>query len=539
MSVTDGESEKIMEGTLEGSTVFSNEMEVQEFLKQPDGEVGSIPPSVGNQSCPPAAAEPLAPFAPGKSEQTQVNRQDKTLPISPAPSPAIKDDEKLSSVGEGALENRNSLSEELSQAELDSYQSEMQEIITAPPSWLFRWGMFVLFTILLLILGASAVIKYPDIVRTELKVSSVDAPKPVVARISGKLVKLLVLDNQMVKKGDALAFLESTGDHKRVLTALTQLKQVRNSLLINDVSLLTASYLNDPALVELGELQSSYQTFYQSYLTYIAAVSNGFYLKKKRYFQDDLKNILRQRQNLQAQRQLHLKEYELAKQEYEMHKHLYEQKVEARMELKREEAKLLASALPLQQTEAALVNNEISYSAKEKEITELNNQIDVAKSSFLQALNNQISEIENWKSKYVLSASQSGKVTFLSILQENQFVSNNQEVFYINPGNTNFFGVIYIPQYNIGKVRRGQEVLIKLKGFPYEEFGILRGKLASVADIPYKDSVFISRVTFQFKASNLRKPIHLKNGMTADAEIITERVSFLNRLFRNLIKGIE
>jgi HlyD family secretion protein len=30
-----------------------------------------------------------------------------------------------------------------------------------------------------------------------------------------------------------------------------------------------------------------------------------------------------------------------------------------------------------------------------------------------------------------------------------------------------------IPQDNMGKVKTGQEVLVKLKSYPYEEYGIL------------------------------------------------------------------
>jgi hypothetical protein len=40
------------------------------------------------------------------------------------------------------------------------------------------------------------------------------------------------------------------------------------------------------------------------------------------------------------------------------------------------------------------------------------------------------------------------------------------------------------------------------------------------------------------KASDLKKPVHLKQGMLADAEIITQDATILQRLTRNIIKVI-
>ena len=177
-----------------------------------------------------------------------------------------------------------------------------------------------------------------------------------------------------------------------------------------------------------------------------------------------------------------------------------------------------------------------NYSAKEKEILELDNQIIEEKSKFLQALNSLISQAEDWKSKYVLTASQAGKLSYSGIVQENQVLAPNQEVFYVNPGNEEFFGEMAIPQNSMGKVREGQVVLIKLKSYPFEEYGMLKGRIKYIADVPYKDSVFISKVDFTIKnSSDMKKPIHLKQGMMANAEIVTQDATILQRIYRSFI----
>ncbi|TWJ01532.1 HlyD family secretion protein [Mucilaginibacter frigoritolerans] len=417
------------------------------------------------------------------------------------------------------------------------HTEDMQDIITAVPSWVLRYGITMFFGVLVLIIGLSAFIRYPDIVKAQLKVDSPNSPKPVVSKISGKLVKLLVAENEMVKTGQPLGYLESTANHTKVLALLTNLKTMQSEVLQNKT--LGTALFNQADNLQFGELQSAYQVFFQEYLAYKSSVENGFLLKKKTYLQKDLANLAQQQQQLEVEKSIEQRDFNLASDEYEMHKKLTQQKVETLAELRQEESKYLAKKTPLAQTESALITGANNYTAKQGEILELDNQVQEEKGKFLQALNSLISTAEDWKSRYVLVASQSGKLSFAGIIQENQVLTPNQEVFYINPGNEAFFGEMAISQGNMGKVKEGQQVLVKLRSYPFEEYGMIRGRIRYISDIPFKDSVFISKVDFKIKnTSDLKKPIILKQGMMADAEIITQDATILQRLTRDFFKII-
>jgi multidrug efflux pump subunit AcrA (membrane-fusion protein) len=418
------------------------------------------------------------------------------------------------------------------------HTDDMQDIITTVPSWLLRWGITLFFGILVLIIGLSAFIRYPDIIKATLKVDSPNSPKPVVAKIPGKLVKLLVNENETVIAGQPLAYLESTANHDNVLTLLNNLKHLQTQVLQNKP--LNNVLLNQDDNIQFGELQSGYQTFFQEYIAYRSSVDNGFLVKKKAYLQKDLTNLTKQQQQLNEEKNIQQKDLGIATEEYEMHKKLTQQKVETTAEMRQEESKYLAKKSPLVQTEASLLSGDNNYAAKQKEILELDNQVEEEKGKFLQALNSLISNAEDWKNKYVLCASQSGKLTFAGIVQENQVLTAGQEVFYVNPGNEAFFGEMAISQNNMGKVKEGQEVLVKLRSYPFAEYGMIRGKIKYIAEIPYKDSVFISKVDFKIKnSSDLKKPIHLKQGMMADAEIVTQNATILQRLSRSFFSIVE
>jgi len=417
----------------------------------------------------------------------------------------------------------------------ERHTEDMQDIITAAPSWVLRFGITLFFFILVMLICLSAFIRYPDIVKAQLTIDSPNSPKPIDTKISGKLTKLLVEENAEVKEGQILAYLESTAKHEEVLALSAKLTNLQKQLLRGGGQ--TDIFLNTPINLQLGELQASYQTFYQAYLTYKSAISNGFYLKKRNYLEHDLSSIENEKKQLLSQKAIQQRDLELATEQYEMHKKLAEQRVEAKMELKANESIYLSKKSPLIQTESALITSNDSYVAKQKEILELDNTIAEEKLKFTQALNSLISDIDGWKSKYVLSASQSGKVSFAGIIQENQVLNANQEVFYINPGNEQFYGDMNIPQGSMGKVRVGQQVLVKLRSYPYEEYGMLRGQIKYISDVPFRDSIFVSRVNFKLStASDIKKPIHLKTGMAADAEIITQDATLFSRISRNVIK---
>jgi multidrug efflux pump subunit AcrA (membrane-fusion protein) len=416
--------------------------------------------------------------------------------------------------------------------DLEINSEEVQEIITAVPSWILRWGITLIFIILGAIVLLSALIEYPDIVKTGLRVNSLNSPKPVLAKQNGKLTALLVKDGQMVMENQLLAYFESTANPNDIIKINRDLKQFRDRVLKNE---LVTSIL--PTGFSLGELQSTYQTFYQQYLQYQSTLRNGYYLNKMAFLEKDLKDINVLKTQIIEQRNIQQKEYTNQEEEYKAYQKLYKNKVISRSEFVQQENKYLAAKYPLQQTETSLLNNTSSFSAKQKDLLDLKHTISEEQAKFLQALNQCINESDAWILQYVLRAPVAGKLSFAGIVQQNQNIAANQEVFIVNPGNTNFFGEIQIPQYNMGKIHKGERTLIKLKSYPFEQFGMIRGRLTFISDVAYRDSVFIAKVSFeQFENKDPNRKIILKNGMLADAEIITEESSLLQRFFRNITK---
>jgi HlyD family secretion protein len=124
---------------------------------------------------------------------------------------------------------------------------------------------------------------------------------------------------------------------------------------------------------------------------------------------------------------------------------------------------------------------------------ELENLIAQQKGIFSQSLNTFKSQVEDWKKKYLLVAPLSGKIAFATFLQENQELKANQIICFINPESTQYFAEIYIPQTNFGKVKTGQEVLLKFPSYPFQEYGSIKGRIDFISNIN-TDSGYLAKV---------------------------------------------
>lgn len=411
---------------------------------------------------------------------------------------------------------------------------EIQDLIGSPPSWIIRRGIAVVFLVVICIMVLASVIEYPDVVKATLKVTTLNSPTPVLSRQSGKLISILKREGAEVQSGEHLAYIESTARHSEVL-------ELEKALLDIQARIQNGSDLPLSELLSkqwhIGELQGSYQGFYQSALDYRNTLKGGNAGLQRRYMEQELMNINKLRHHLEAQRQLQISEAENAEDEFKFYSQMAEKGVISRLEFKHQQGRYNNSKLPLQQTDATLLNNSASYQAKQKEILDHLHRETQLKQQFSQSLNSMITNIDEWKQKYIVRAPVLGVVTFSGLLQENQNIEPGQELFVVNPGSTEFFGEVKIPQYNMGKIREGQRALVKLKSFPFEEYGLIRGTVGYLADVAYRDSIFVAKVEFeQFEGRENSKLIKLKSGMLADAEIITEESTLLQRLTRNIRK---
>ena len=409
--------------------------------------------------------------------------------------------------------------------------NEIEEIISKKPPVMVRWGISMLSLIALGLAAISWFIRYPDIVIARGMLSSINAPKELIVPVNGKLIKLFAYEGQPVSKNEVLGYIESTANHSEVISL---------SNILDTVSIMTANNGTDEiakvfpkSFNNLGELQSFYQTFSQSFFNFNNYLKNGFYLRKRAMLNNDMAYLQKLHSTLLQQQSLMQQDVSLADTTFKAHEVLRKEKVISAMDYRNEKSKLLAKEISLPQISSSIISNEGMQNEKLKEITELENQIQQQKGIFIQALNTFKSHVEDWKKKYLLIAPVDGTVSFSSFLQENQQLRMGQVICFINPGNSNYYVEALIPQYNFGKIKTGQEVQLKFQAYPYQEFGSVKGKIEFISNIP-SDSGYLAKLALpRGLVTNYQKSIQYRTGLSLQADIITDKRRLLERFFSN------
>lgn len=131
----------------------------------------------------------------------------------------------------------------------------------------------------------------------------------------------------------------------------------------------------------------------------------------------------------------------------------------------------------------------------------------------------------------LLKAPFSGKVLFSRSIYENQQFGINDLLCYISQDSLAFFAEVDIPQKNLGKVQRGQMVSLKFLAYPFEKYGIVEGYLDEINQMPY-DSFFKAKVILsKGLKTKFQKDLTYREGLIANAEIITDNRKLSDRIF--------
>jgi multidrug resistance efflux pump len=415
--------------------------------------------------------------------------------------------------------------------------SEVDEVLSQPPAWLVSWGITVFFFVLLVLLAVGWFIRYPDLVSGNMQIVGDEFPKSVNAKSDGKLTKLFSKEGDLVQKGQHLAFLESTANPDEVL----QLELIIDSLVKcgqhNELAKMYGLQLS--FYFQLGELQKSFQTFQDSYVRAKALLKGGAFDLKQAALENDLTQFLILENNLNTQVINHKSDLELSEADLIMNRKLHTEKVIADVEMRRSQSIYIAKKQVFDQAQTNFNNNGVAQNQKRQELLELEKNRTELQNGLLQAINTLKSDIEAWKQRFVAAAPASGKVSFLMPLQEGQTVKTGQELFYVMPQAAGFHGEMYVGQYNFGKIQRGQEVIVKLPSYPFQEFGSVEGKITSISALP-KDSIYLVKVIFPVGLlTSSKKQLPFKNGMTATGEIITKDLRLVERLFYGFRKMLK
>ena len=424
---------------------------------------------------------------------------------------------------------------------------EFQEILGDVPHWILRWGITVLAIVVVILLTGSAIIKYPDVLSSQVVLTGSTPPAAIVSHASGKLKELYVTDNQEVKAGDYLAVIDNparTEDVRFLKNYLSEFQissyEFRDPSLRGGTTKQSSLQVSDFQLsreLSLGNLQSLYSSFSAAMLDYSEYLRLMYYPQKIEITKERIIQYEKQYQNLQAQQKIIIEQSELALRQYQRDSLLNAKSTISSEEFEKSRSQYLQSRLTEENMQSSLRNMQIQIAQLKESLLDIGQQ-DTEKLNSLQSqLRTYISqlktEIQAWELNYVLQAPIEGKITFTNYWTVNQNVNTSEEVFTVIPDHYEVIGKALLPVVRSGKVKTGQKVNIRLQNFPDNEYGILRGRVENISLVPSQTNQILN-YTVEISLPNgltttYQKELPFLPNMQGLAEIVTEDISLLER----------
>jgi hypothetical protein len=401
---------------------------------------------------------------------------------------------------------------------------EIHDVINKPPSNSIRFGNFIILTVLLFIGFCSWLIKYPDLLKAKVLITTNPAPYNIVSKKSGNIF-LLKSNGEKIKRGEIIAFITSNSKIQSVLEL--------EFLVQSNIDL--SSHSNN---WELGELHVFFGNVVAAETALKNFINNQSFELRLSQLKKQNNNYKELKKTLIFQNEISKKEIQLALERFKTDSLLYYNKVLTPLEYNLSKSNWLQNLKNAKNSETAVLSNQITINEIEQQIQSISIEKNEKERYLKQELYNSKEklkgEIVSWKEQNLFISPCDGDLSYSNFLENNMHIDNSKILFIVSPNNSNYLARGSLPVFGSGKVRVGQKVNIKVDNYPFEQFGMIEGEITSISDIPidgnYNLEIRLIRIPEMLTSNN----IELKRNLTGQTEIITDDLRLIDRFFNSI-----
>lgn len=417
----------------------------------------------------------------------------------------------------------------------------VNEILSAPPKWIIRWGISIVFLLIIIFLVLASLIRYPDTLVGNATLTTQNPIITLISKTGGKIIQLPLKNNQVVKKNQVLCVFENSANYTDVLLVDSICSIAANQLISNDTNSYSEQLINN---INIGEVTPAYLQFVKSVKDFNLFIETNLQDKEISILNRDLvehKNLL---VKYQEQINISAQEFKLFEKDFLRDEVLYGNKVISTKEFEDKKKLYFVAQKNFENQKITLSNTRININNIEKNILELQIHQYEQKNKLKQELKQSIQSLQNalteWKQKYLIIAPIEGKLSYINYWNVNQTLKQGDEMFTLIPElKEKVIARIVLPANNSGKVKKGQSVNIKLVDYPFNEHGMLNGIVENISLVPQKGNYNVEVSLNKGMITSYNKTIAYKPEMQAQADIITDNKTVLARIFNQFRKLIE
>lgn len=404
---------------------------------------------------------------------------------------------------------------------------EIIETPAAPRGAMVIW----LVTILLVVAGVWSYVGQIDIVAVANgRISTEGSTKVIQPAISGVVTKINVREGQTVKKGDVLVELDKTVAEKDVAAATQSLKvaQVERDILRR---LAAGSGADD--VINSADLTAEAKEMLREFARTNAALVSA----RQQALHGAISSHQQQLQhNQQAKNQLETNAQNLKNRKAAIEKELPNASAVDRLRLQNELSTLeqritAADGAVMSQTQQLLQSQSALQQAQNQSsshIAETNSaftgQIITAEKRIIE-LENILVKSRQMFAQTTITAPVDGTVLSLTTKTIGGVVNAGQQLAQIVPEKVPLYIDATLENQDIGFVKQGQRVVVKLATYPFQRYGYLEGEVETISPDAIADEkkglVYKAKIKLKNATSSKQVELTLLPGMNVSAEITT------------------
>lgn len=419
--------------------------------------------------------------------------------------------------------------------------TDTEDIIGNAPGWLLKSGISVFGLVITAIFVLSAFIRFPDKI-TSIGVMTSETPPIEHKLASGGIVDtIFVQNNSEIQKGEPILLIKNpckVGDIAVLEQFILDYEKVNRA----------SNYLklSFPTSLQLGGLQPEYANLELLFVRLCDKLRNINTKEQISIFKEEINHIDQLNKVLSRQQELAKEELSLVKKNHSRNKTLRKDSVISDLELEKSTIELVGYQKNIENLSNTLIENEIRKNQLRLQI----HQLKEGKSDFVNEYTLKIQEsvsklkqdIKDWKENYYMTAEISGIISFASFLTEKVRLSPDQTVANIIPTHeaSKKFVRAFALSKGMGEVEVGNKVILKIDGYPYQEYGTVTSQVSSISLLPKKDDD--GNLAYELIVSlpntiktNYGIEIPYSPNTSIIAEVITEDASILQRVFNEFL----
>ncbi len=404
---------------------------------------------------------------------------------------------------------------------------EIVETPAAPLGALVVW----LVTLLLVVALAWSYFGRIDIVAVANgKISTEGSTKIIQPAISGVVTNINVHEGQRVKKGETLLALDKTTAEKDVATANQSLNAARVE---RDILRRLAVGGNTDEIINNADLPDETKAMLRQFAVSQTTLSTA----RQQAVNGTISNYQQQLQlNQQAKNQLETNAQNLKNRKAEIEKRLPNANPVDKLRLQNElsnidqritsaDSAVLGQNQQLLQSQSALTQAQNQSQTQNAETNSaFSNQIITAEKRIIELENNLV-KAKQILAQTTITAPVDGTVLSLTVKTIGGVVNAGQQLAQIVPEKVPLYVDAALDNQDVGFVKPGQRVVVKVATYPFQRYGYLEGTVENISPDAIQDDkkglIYKAKIKLNDEKSSKQNQLKLLPGMSVSAEITT------------------